>query len=633
MDLDRDGGLVARGCYEDLAICAKHRCLRKCCPDGQSFVNGSKCRNTYEHGLDLAFTDRIVKPEESDESGLCIDVENSVALFQTTEGNLSKVRDLSDAGFYPKCCPLDYFYNRTTHGCVKSNEILEPFFREKFVTVGLPHCKVIIDIPTKSQNVQPFLEERKIKKGSYCLDQDQNKQFVLRICYDNYDVCDRIRCIRKCCPDGQSFINGSKCHNTFVHGLDLSAFSGNMDNVNGSFAIVHDGYNSPLYPLSPQTMEFYLDAKGVFRMEEKDEFVGKINVTKEYKVDENGYCMEHALKGSRNNYFIFRKYPDQKVQTKYVYTSIAMIISCVFLVLTILYYCFSNEKQTLFGKTLISYCFTYLLTFLLLSYFTLVEFAKGHYQTTCSVFAFFVLYATLATFFWMNILCIDIYWTFGSSKSFSSRQHRNKELKRFILYSLYGWGSPLVLTAIPLIFYHVDVLPSALQVIISEKKCVLYRGDGKYANFLFSTIPLTILEICNLTLFIKTVMYCLKVKKEINKMNDTQLIKGERSQKLNNFRDRFGLLLKLFLIMGISFLFEVVSGFYDFKKSETTIMVELIWDTFNCLQGLFIFLIFIVKKRIFKKFEKKVGLTKLRKFSFVSSAVTQTTSLPTLNKQ
>lgn len=90
---------------------------------------------------------------------------------------------------------------------------------------------------------------------------------------------------------------------------------------------------------------------------------------------------------------------------------------------------------------------------------------------------------------------------------------------------------------------------------------------------------------------------------------------------------RFGLLLKLFFIMGVSFLFEVVSTFYDFEKHEVTAIIETIWDTFNCLQGLFIFLIFILKKRIFERMEKKVGLKKLRKISFVSSALTQTTWL------
>jgi hypothetical protein len=37
--------------------------------------------------------------------------------------------------------------------------------------------------------------------------------------------------------------------------------------------------------------------------------------------------------------------------------------------------------------------------------------------------------------------------------------------------------------------------------------------------------------------------------------------------------------------MGMLFLFEVVSSFFDFSTSSKTEYVEIIWDTINCLQG------------------------------------------------
>jgi hypothetical protein len=54
---------------------------------------------------------------------------------------------------------------------------------------------------------------------------------------------------------------------------------------------------------------------------------------------------------------------------------------------------------------------------------------------------------------------------------------------------------------------------------------------------MFSTVPLAILEICNVILFIKTVVHCLQVKREIDKMNDTRA-KGEKQKKFNTFKDR-----------------------------------------------------------------------------------------------
>jgi hypothetical protein len=605
----------------------------KCC-DSDSVLE--KSNSSYSCTPDLTHRTQIIANETNlvarSEEGFCVDVENSVSLFKLNGTEVIKVKEV-EVEFYPKCCPVDYFYNSTTHGCVKSTKKLDTFFREKFVRVGLPACRIIEDVRVntiKRWNESLQLVQNKVfDEGLYCVDKDQDNLFVARACRDNYDICERIRCVHKCCPDGQSFINGSKCYDTFVHGLDLSSFAGNVDNINASFVVVH-GYAPPLYSLQPHRFHFHLDDEGMFIMTEIDE--GKVNVTKHYTVDQSVYCIEHALKKTMNSFYFFRGFPEQ-TQTKFLYTRVAMAISCVFLMLTILYYCCSNEKQTVFGKTLISYCTASFMAFLVLCYLAFDDTRPEAGSPICTGLAFFLLYSTLTIFTWMNVMCIDIYWTFGSSKSFSSRQHRSKELKRFVLYSLYAWGSPLVVTAIPLIFYHLDVLPPSIQVIINEKKCLLYKGDGNYAQFLFSTMALALLEICNLILFVRTTIYCLKVKREISKMNDTHALKGERRQKLNKFRDRFGLLLKLFLIMGVSFLFEVVSTFFDFKKNSTTAVVETIWDTFNCLQGLFIFVIFLVKRRILKKFEQKVGLTRLRKFSLVSSAMTQTSSLPTISKQ
>ncbi|XP_063918053.1 G-protein coupled receptor Mth-like [Zophobas morio] len=568
------------------------------------------------------------------EEGLCIDVEKTVGLFNVSGSDLVKVEEL-DVPVYSKCCPLNYFYNSTSHGCVKSENELPTFFRESFVKVGLRECKIIADVRVNTHDlvIDAITKYKKTKdaSGQYCVDKDQNNLFVVRVCHSSYDVCDKIRCIRKCCLDGQSFINGSHCRYTFAHGLDLSPYANEVDNVNDPFAIIHDWPEIHVYALGPGKSAFRLDSRGTFIVREIDESLGKINVTRHYDIDQKEYCTEHATKPKLNAYLFFRGFPHQQ-QIKFVYTGIAMAISCFFLALTIIYYCISDEKRTLFGKILISYCSASFLALLLLSYFGLNTKRPEKGAVICKVIAFVIFYLTLAVITWMNVMCIDIYCTFGSSKSFSSRQHRGKDLKRFLLYCLHGWGTPLFLTILPIIFYHTNVMPFELQIIIKEEKCFLYKGDGNYAQFLFSTVPFAIMTLCNLILFVKTAIYCLQVKKEINKMNDTHLMKGEKWQKFNKFRDRFGLLLKLFFIMGISFLFEVVSTFYDFKKDDTTAIIEIIWDTFNCLQGVFIFAIFILKKRIFKKFQTKIGLQKLRKISLVSSAATQTSSLATLTK-
>lgn len=55
---------------------------------------------------------------------------------------------------------------------------------------------------------------------------------------------------------------------------------------------------------------------------------------------------------------------------------------------------------------------------------------------------------------------------------------------------------------------------------------------------------------------------------------------------------RFGLVAKLLITMGVPYLFEVVSSFYDFKMNSVTRIIEIAWDLINCLQGKFLFRFF-----------------------------------------
>jgi hypothetical protein len=111
------------------------------------------------------------------------------------------------------------------------------------------------------------------------------------------------------------------------------------------------------------------------------------------------------------------------------------------------------------------------------------------------------------------------------------------------------------------------------------------------------------MQIVNLFFFVRTIVYCLRVKKEINKLNDNKIsVKGrkkyynlDKEQCVQNNTEgslykclifRLVLILKLSVTMGFSFVFEVVSSFMDFSVNPKMEYVEIIWDTINCLQGI-----------------------------------------------
>ena len=49
--------------------------------------------------------------------------------------------------------------------------------------------------------------------------------------------------------------------------------------------------------------------------------------------------------------------------------------------------------------------------------------------------------AFVSSFFWLNVLCFDIWWTFKGVRAVA----RDLQHKKFILYSQYAWGGPLII--------------------------------------------------------------------------------------------------------------------------------------------------------------------------------------------
>ncbi|KAF7275434.1 hypothetical protein GWI33_011755, partial [Rhynchophorus ferrugineus] len=52
--------------------------------------------------------------------------------------------------------------------------------------------------------------------------------------------------------------------------------------------------------------------------------------------------------------------------------------------------------------------------------------------------------------------------------------------------------------------------------------------DGNYADLLFRTVPVSVIEAISLILYVKTVKCCIDVSKQIEKMNDNKAKKKKR---------------------------------------------------------------------------------------------------------
>lgn len=79
--------------------------------------------------------------------------------------------------------------------------------------------------------------------------------------------------------------------------------------------------------------------------------------------------------------------------------------------------------------------------------------------------------------------------------------------------------------------------------------------------------------------------------------------------------DRFIMNVKLFIVMGMSWICEVISFFLlkylEYKRWHHVLFYTS--DVFNCLQGLLIFILFVLKSRVYQALRKRLGLDTKKK--------------------
>lgn len=203
----------------------------KCCRYGEHLDSSNECVENKSKRLQIITNDTNFLNNNSD--GECAEVTTDFFVFNVSNGKIVGKREISEK-YYPKCCPLNYIYNSVMHSCEEKENVDYSYLKENFVKVGLPDCKVVVDyelngttdfeyglIDAKGKHIRNSLRDPE----SFCIDENERGAFVIRECKENLEACEGIRCIKKCCPDGQSFINRAICYDTYTHGLNLSLFS------------------------------------------------------------------------------------------------------------------------------------------------------------------------------------------------------------------------------------------------------------------------------------------------------------------------------------------------------------------------------------------------------------------------
>ncbi|KAL0105699.1 hypothetical protein PUN28_015872 [Cardiocondyla obscurior] len=554
---------------------------------------------------------------------------------------------LPQLAYVRKCCPNDTIFDSRTKACVpRSNESvsLAEFLRSKsadtelvvVATEGSPTCKkpivdyvigendIILRNNTYSVMVPTFRnnfikEELFVAEDTACFDMTLNRTLVARVCRDP-GFCNDNACIRKCCAENE-FFYADGCNKLPVPDEPTEFHVALANAVNqtksSTFAVTKDYgvlIGKPckygMYPVDPKEEEWLLTSEGhVF--------------VQDYAVyDQNKYCMDifYSKLIPERNFYLFICFDNPNATKEANLVRLRMntaleLTSCAFLLMTLLVYVCLPSLQNLHGKTLMCHVSSLLLAFICLAVITWITPVDPEEEldtTTCKALAYTTLFSFLSAFSWLNVMCFDIWWTFGvlrGSTITEAREHR----KKFMLYCLYAWGLSFLILILAIVADSTDILPNYLQPDIGNSNCWFTHSRNAYGELTFFIGPVMILLISNVVFFVLTATHCNKVKAEIKRVTTNPM--DPRNKRFRSDRKRFIMNVKLFIVMGMSWICEVVSFFLTkyLNYEHWHHIFFYTTDVFNCLQGLLIFILFVLKSRVYQALRRRFKLDSKKK--------------------
>ncbi|XP_011636121.1 G-protein coupled receptor Mth2-like isoform X2 [Pogonomyrmex barbatus] len=272
---------------------------------------------------------------------------------------------------------------------------------------------------------------------------------------------------------------------------------------------------------------------------------------------------------------------------------VGIMISIPFLVTTFLVYAITPELRNLYGKTLMCYVMCLIIAYVFLILVNYIYMSP--IRALCYTTAFIIHFSFLASFFWLNVMCFDIWWTFGGFRSLQGSV-KQREKRKFVMYSIYAWGTASVFTIICAIMDFVPSVPKELiRPQFGELGCWFTTDEAKALYFYG---PMTVTVICNICLFVSTALKIVRHRKDT-----AHHLRSSESRRHDDNKQWFNLYLKLFIVMGINWSMEIISWLF---KNEPRYLWYLT-DLTNTLQGLIIFIIFVWKEKIKRLLLKRFG--------------------------
>ncbi|XP_063529721.1 probable G-protein coupled receptor Mth-like 3 isoform X1 [Cydia strobilella] len=532
-----------------------------------------------------------------------------------------------------KCCPENHAYDTINNVCTRTNEDIDEkwLVREMKSTdsrifevdTGI-HCKVTqfsIDLMSEEFSLHVYgsslfalrktmTKEQRVGEGEWCMDRRKdNTGLVARVCTDDATLFGAYP-IRKCCPVGEHY-KVRDCKST------RSECVPNTD---------HEiTFNMSIYldPLREEYKDFpdLLGIRTLIRCQ-----IGKYVTNKENWQDQHSLNLDGTMQqignSAEDNYcveefdrrhchddnpievaavFCFLGAPE--LEKNFYLSFVLNTISAVCLGLTFLVYVSLPELRNLHGRTLICHTGTMLLAF---SFLARVQYDKVE-NHLCVVFGYMIYFGFVAAFAWLNVMCVDIWWTFGNVRTVHPLRKSGADRRRFLWYSLYAWSFAIILT---LTMFLLDKYPVAgvLDADMGVDICwfgTLQNSNLDWPHYIFFVIPMGLVTCINFVLWVLTARHCARVKSEVHRLQAGSV--GDRAKRrFRGDRAKYILTGKLWVVMGAGWLVEMLSTL----TSNPRWFWEII-DRINELQGVFIFFILIMKPKLYYLIRKRLGCSRI----------------------
>lgn len=264
--------------------------------------------------------------------------------------------------------------------------------------------------------------------------------------------------------------------------------------------------------------------------------------------------------------------PDQTMM--YVNSAIntGLSLSILLLCFHLIVFAIVDDLRNLPGKNLASFCLALLLEYTSTLISGVLE------GTACYVNEIAAYYFIMASAFWMLTMSYDVWQTLRSSTT-ELTVSSGKQCKKFVIYSLWSWLMPAMLTM--LVFF---ILPQLIEDFdldfqdFDRKRCSFVETDMMYV---FVTSVFGTILLLNTFFFASSVYYIFSTQSAV-----------KRSTKNTAFINHFRLYGRLSLIMGVTWTAEFVIYYSDFDILSVTFKI------INTFEGFFIVIAFTWRKEV-----------------------------------